>query len=124
MLGPRHRLTQIVLNLLLNAVDALDGRGRIQVRARPLGDGSHALLQVTDDGPGIAREMQDKLFDPFTTTKPVGKGTGLGLAVTHAIVEGLGGRIEGKNRDEGGACFEVQLRYRPRQLSDRLASSV
>jgi signal transduction histidine kinase len=110
VLGPRPRLTQIVLNLLLNAVDALDGRGRIEVSARPLGDGTRVLLQVSDDGPGIALEMQDKLFDPFTTTKPVGKGTGLGLAVTHAIVEGLGGRIEGKNREGGGACFEVQLR--------------
>jgi signal transduction histidine kinase len=108
VLGPRHRLTQIVLNLLLNAVDALEGKGRVEVRAALSGD-SVSLL-VIDTGPGIAGEMMDKLFDPFTTTKPAGKGTGLGLAVTHAIVQGLGGSISVHNREQGGACFEVRLR--------------
>jgi two-component system NtrC family sensor kinase len=110
VLGPRHRLTQIVLNLLLNAVDALEGKGRIDVCAQPSADGSGVCLSVMDSGPGIADEMQDKLFDPFTTTKPAGKGTGLGLAVTQAIVQGLGGSIAVHNREHGGACFEVQLR--------------
>jgi signal transduction histidine kinase len=110
VLGPRHRLTQIVLNLLLNAVDALEGKGRIDVRAEPSQGGAAVSLFVMDSGPGIADEMKDKLFDPFTTTKPAGKGTGLGLAVTHAIVQGLGGSISVHNRDEGGACFEVRLR--------------
>jgi C4-dicarboxylate-specific signal transduction histidine kinase len=110
VLGPRHRLTQIVLNLLLNAVDALEGKGRIEVRAEPSADGAGVSLFVMDSGPGIADEMKDKLFDPFTTTKPAGKGTGLGLAVTHAIVQGLGGSIAVNNREQGGACFEVRLR--------------
>lgn len=110
VLGPRHRLTQIVLNLLLNAVDALEGKGRIEVRAEPSQDGAGVSLLVMDSGPGIADEMKDKLFDPFTTTKPAGKGTGLGLAVTHAIVQGLGGSIAVHNRPQGGACFEVRLR--------------
>lgn len=108
--GPRHRLTQIVLNLLLNAVDALGGRGRIDVRVEPSADGGGVCLSVMDTGPGIADEMKDKLFDPFTTTKPAGKGTGLGLAVTHAIVQALGGSIAAHNREGGGACFEVMLR--------------
>jgi signal transduction histidine kinase len=111
VLGPRHRLTQIVLNLLLNAVDALEGKGRVEVRAALSGD-SVSLL-VLDTGPGIAGEMMDKLFDPFTTTKPAGKGTGLGLAVTHAIVQGLGGSITVHNREQGGACFEVRFRPQP-----------
>ena len=109
VIGSRHRLSQIVLNLLLNAVDALEGKGRIEVRAEP-SDESHVALSVSDSGPGIASEMQDKLFEPFTTTKPAGKGTGLGLAVTHAIVESLGGDIQASNRAEGGAKFVVQLR--------------
>jgi two-component system NtrC family sensor kinase len=115
VLGPRHRLTQIVLNLLLNAVDALEGKGRIDVRAEPSADGAGVSLFVMDTGPGIADEMKDKLFDPFTTTKPAGKGTGLGLAVTHAIVQGLGGSIAVNNREQGGACFEVRLR--PHQVA-------
>jgi two-component system, NtrC family, sensor kinase len=109
--GARHRLTQVVLNLLLNAVDALEGKGRIEVRATLSGD--VVSLLVLDSGPGIAGEMMDKLFDPFTTTKPAGKGTGLGLAVTHAIVQGLGGSISVHNREQGGACFEVLLRPQP-----------
>jgi len=110
VLGPRNRLTQILLNLLLNAVDALEGKGRIDICAQPTPDGSQVSLLVMDSGPGIADEMKDKLFDPFTTTKPAGKGTGLGLAVTHAIVQGLGGSIAVHNRESGGACFEVRLR--------------
>jgi signal transduction histidine kinase len=105
--GAPHRWTQVVLNLLLNALDALDGRGTLCIRAR-LGTGGEGLLTVSDTGPGIAPEMLDRLFEPFTTTKPPGKGTGLGLAVCHALVEGLGGRIRASNLPEGGACFEVQ----------------
>jgi C4-dicarboxylate-specific signal transduction histidine kinase len=111
VIGPQHRLTQVVLNLLLNALDALSGRGHIEIRVTLDSDGKHALLCVQDDGPGIPAEMLDKLFDPFTTTKPVGKGTGLGLAVTHAIVDGLAGSIRADNRSEGGARFEVRLRH-------------
>lgn len=120
VLGPRHRLTQIVLNLLLNAVDALEGKGQIDVRAAPSADGAGVSLLVMDTGPGIADEMKDKLFDPFTTTKPAGKGTGLGLAVAHAIVQGLGGSIAVHNREQGGACFEVRLR--PQQRASRTSA--
>lgn len=121
VLGPRHRLTQIVLNLLLNAVDALEGKGRIEVRAVPSGE--TVSLFVMDTGPGISDEMKDKLFDPFTTTKPAGKGTGLGLAVTHAIVQGLGGSIAVQNREEGGACFEVRLLPPPAQAAKRASGT-
>jgi signal transduction histidine kinase len=107
--GAPHRWTQVVLNLLLNALDALDGRGTVQIVARlsPEGD---CVMSVSDDGPGIAPEMLDRLFEPFTTTKPPGKGTGLGLAVCHSLVDGLGGRIRGSNRPEGGALFEVRMK--------------
>jgi two-component system NtrC family sensor kinase len=107
--GPARRLTQIVLNLLLNAVDALHGAGRIEIRVEPTPDAHDVLLSVADNGPGIAPSVAHTLFDPFTTTKPVGRGTGLGLAVTHAIVERLAGSIEARNREQGGACFEVRL---------------
>jgi C4-dicarboxylate-specific signal transduction histidine kinase len=111
--GPSQRITQVVLNLLLNAVDALGGRGSIAVSAARELDASgqaFSVLRVSDDGPGIAPEMLDKLFEPFATTKAPGKGTGLGLAVCHTLVDAIGGRIEAANRPQGGAAFSVWLR--------------
>jgi signal transduction histidine kinase len=113
VLGPPQRLTQVVLNLLLNALDALDGRGSVRIEARRAGD--RCALIVTDDGPGLPQQVLDHLFEPFTTTKPPGQGTGLGLAVCHALVEGMGGEITASNRAEGGARFEVSLRAAPRE---------
>ena len=108
VLGPQPKLTQVVLNLLLNALDALDGKGKVEIVGTREGDA--VLLVVRDNGPGIPEEMLDRLFEPFTTTKPPGKGTGLGLAVSHALVEGMGGTITALNPDGGGARFEVKLR--------------
>jgi len=109
VVGSRARLTQVVLNLLLNAIDALDGHGQIAIHARLAAEADAALLRVSDDGPGIAPEIAQHLFEPFSTTKPAGKGTGLGLAVTHTIVEGLGGSIRAGNGEHAGAWFEVRL---------------
>lgn len=105
--GSADRLEQIVLNLLLNAKDAMNGAGRVRVRLRR--EGRAAVLVVHDEGPGIAPEVLDRLFEPFVTTKPVGQGTGLGLAVCHTLVERLGGTIEAENPPEGGARFVVRL---------------
>lgn len=107
VVGSGDRLEQVVLNLLLNAKDAMGGEGRVHVRLRREGD--RAVLTVRDEGPGIAAEIRDRLFEPFATTKPVGQGTGLGLAVCHAMIERLGGTIVAENAPEGGACFEVRL---------------
>lgn len=83
--GSADRLKQVVLNLLLNAVDAVDGEGEVILELAAEGD--TAVIAISDDGPGIAPEVRDHLFEPFVTTKPVGRGTGLGLAVCHTIVE-------------------------------------
>jgi len=105
--GNGERLRQLLLNLLFNAADAIGGKGRIDVRAS--NGGGIVKLTVEDDGPGIDATVLDQVFDPFVTTKPAGQGTGLGLAVCHAIVEQLGGSIEAANRDHGGAKFQVHL---------------
>jgi signal transduction histidine kinase len=105
--GDHERLRQLLLNLLFNAADALGGKGRIEVTAT--NGGGVVQLIVADDGPGIDGEIIEQVFDPFFTTKAPGQGTGLGLAVCHTIVEGLGGSIEALNREEGGAAFEVRL---------------
>jgi signal transduction histidine kinase len=106
--GRAERHTQVVLNLLLNAADALPEGGDIRVeiaRAEP----GFVTLAVSDSGPGIPESILGHLFEPFVTTKPSGKGTGLGLAVCLTIVEQLGGKIRASNPEEGGARFEVTL---------------
>ncbi|NMC69144.1 MAG: HAMP domain-containing protein [Myxococcales bacterium] len=110
----RDRLRQVLVNLLLNAADAIgpERAGTIELRAEPaaLADGRSAVrIRVTDNGPGIPPELLGAIFDPFVTTKSPGAGTGLGLSVCEGIVEGLGGTIRASNRPEGGACFEVVL---------------
>jgi signal transduction histidine kinase len=108
--GSADRLTQVVLNLLLNAADAIEGDGAIRVEVRTIdGAPTKVELVVADSGPGIAPEVLGELFEPFVTTKPTGEGTGLGLAVCHAIVERLGGTIRAENAPEGGARFVVVL---------------
>ena len=110
--GSADELSQIVLNLLLNATDAIAGEGNIliQVETDSEQNGKHVLLKVTDTGPGIPEAVRDKLFEPFVTTKPAGKGTGLGLAVCLALVHRYGGAIRAENALHGGACFTVTLK--------------
>jgi signal transduction histidine kinase len=102
-----EQLVQLVLNLLLNAVDALDGGGRVRVTAEATHGG--VQLVVEDNGPGVAPRVRDRLFEPFVTTKEVGKGTGLGLAVCRGLVEAVGGSIALDATFVRGARFVVEL---------------
>ena len=111
--GDVDKLTQVVLNLLLNAADAIAGEGSIVVDVAPSETPGMVSLVVSDTGPGIAPSIAEKLFDPFVTTKDVGQGTGLGLAVCHNIVAQLGGKIEVTTPAGGGARFEILLPEAP-----------
>ncbi|XYH97328.1 ATP-binding protein [Sorangium sp. So ce1128] len=103
------RLVQVLLNLLLNAADAVPrAGGRVAVRASRGADGG-ARIEVEDNGPGIAEAVRDTLFEPFITTKQVGEGTGLGLAVCRGLVEAAGGSIGVERGEGGGARFVVLL---------------
>jgi signal transduction histidine kinase len=105
--GDDGRLRQLFLNLLLNAGDAMGGKGPLLVSARA--EAGAVLLEFADRGPGIPAADLHRVFDPFFTTKPPGEGTGLGLSICHAIVESFGGEIAAANREGGGAIFTVHL---------------
>lgn len=107
-------LNQVILNLLVNALDAVNDDGEIRVRTER--EDAWFRLSVTDSGPGIAEEAKDRLFEPFFTTKTVGEGTGLGLAISYQIVESHQGRIEACNAPEGGAAFTIVI---PTNLAER-----
>jgi two-component system, NtrC family, sensor kinase len=108
---PAPRLTQVLLNLVLNAGAAIASsprpEGCVTVRARA--EGARVRLDVEDDGPGIAPTVRDRLFEPFATTKDVGEGTGLGLAVCRGLVESAGGEIQLDASYGPGARFTVVL---------------
>jgi signal transduction histidine kinase len=98
---------QVLLNLLMNAADATEGKGVVTLTAQRSSTG--VQLAVEDDGPGIDPAVRPRLFEPFVTTKEVGKGTGLGLAVCRGLVESAHGTIQSDESHERGARFVVEL---------------
>jgi two-component system NtrC family sensor kinase len=111
VMGDANQLVQVIVNLIGNAFDSLIGSGNIEIATSA--SGGDVVLRIADSGSGIAREHLGSLFDPFFTTKEEGKGTGLGLAVSYAIVQEHGGRISARNRPAGGAEFLVTLPQAP-----------
>jgi PAS domain S-box-containing protein len=107
----RARLGQVILNLLLNAAEAIpDGTpADHQIRVRLSSEGEQVTIAVEDTGPGIPPTILPRIFDPFFTTKPAGEGTGLGLAICHRIVTDLGGTIAAVSPPGKGATFRVSL---------------
>jgi PAS domain S-box-containing protein len=122
VLGTEHRLGQVLLNLLINAVQAIpEGRPeehRIRAATGVAPDG-RVQVEITDDGAGIAPEHRGRIFDPFFTTKPVGVGTGLGLSICHGIVAALGGEIAVESEPGRGTTFRVLLPVAPAREAPR-----
>jgi two-component system, NtrC family, sensor kinase len=98
---------QSVMNLLVNAIDAIDGQGEIRVSAGAVG--GDYVVRVVDSGRGIPDEIRQRVFEPFFTTKPVGKGTGLGLAIAAAVVESHGGTLALRAGPVCGTEAEIRL---------------
>jgi len=127
--GDRTQLQQVVTNVAMNGIQAMPAGGRLRVEVGQASD-SHAnaaadwtWLRVTDEGPGIAAEDLPHVFEPFYTTKPVGEGTGLGLALVQSIVRDHGGWVTARNDPGAGACFTVFLApVREEAAPERLAS--
>jgi two-component system, NtrC family, sensor kinase len=101
-------LQQVLMNLINNSLDAIDGRGgKVEVKTRT--EENFVLLQVADDGPGIPEMYLPRIFDPFFTTKPVGKGTGLGLSICYGIITRMGGQISVNSAVGVGTTFNLRI---------------
>ena len=111
VIGNKINLEQIVLNLVVNAMHALEDKGGTSKKITvTVGENNgNAFIRVADNGPGLENEKLDKLFDPFYTTKKALDGMGLGLAIVKRFTEGFGGRVRAENNPGGGACFVVNL---------------
>ncbi|MDX1456054.1 MAG: ATP-binding protein [Marinobacter sp.] len=104
------QINQVIMNLLVNAAHAMENFGQIEIRTGATE--SQAWMEVEDDGAGIEPDHLEHLFDPFFTTKPVGKGTGLGLALSKNIIDKHGGSIEVRSNPGQGTCFRICLPIR------------
>jgi len=121
--GHANRLQQVLINLMINARDALNeadeaqrkvrGRGRITLSARHDATHGAVVIEVADNGTGIPAEVLPRLFEPFFTTKPSGKGTGLGLSISSEIVRKMDGAIAVENQPVGGALFRLSFPVAP-----------
>lgn len=107
--GDGNRLEQVLVNLLVNALDAMRAAPVRQLEIVVREYGSRVLIEVSDCGPGIAREVLPRLFEPFVTTKEPRAGLGLGLAISAGIVREFGGTLVAANKPEGGARFTIDL---------------
>ncbi|MFD2262981.1 response regulator [Lacibacterium aquatile] len=98
---------QVMMNIVGNAADAIEGDGSIAIRTHS--DGQNYIIEISDSGPGIPEEMRERIFEPFFTTKPVGTGTGLGLAIAYSVVQAHDGTISVGTGPKGGACFTISI---------------
>src|ERR1700681_2659454 len=120
--GNANQLFQACVEIIENALDALEeaGGGTLEITAK--GQGKEAVLKFSDTGPGISEPQ--RVFDPFYTTKPVGKGTGLGLSAVYGVIQDHNGKITCQNKREGGALFVVQLPAEAERVSAKVAGAV
>jgi len=100
-------LNQVVMNIVSNAADAIQGRGRIDITATAEADSY--LIVIEDSGAGIPEALQERVFEPFFTTKPIGSGTGLGLAIAYTVVQAHKGGITVGRSPLGGASFRISV---------------
>jgi two-component system, cell cycle sensor histidine kinase and response regulator CckA len=120
--GDRSEFEQVVMNLVLNARDAMPDGGSLRVAVRV--DGTHAELTVRDTGVGIPEHVRPRIFDPFYSTKPAGQGTGLGLAVAYGVVSKRGGSIDVISAPGSGTTFTVCLPLSRREAVPPVPSSM
>lgn len=107
------QLSQVFVNLFVNAAHAIDESGTLEIKTRKLHNKEAVLITITDSGRGVEPETLKRIFDPFFTTKPVGKGTGLGLAISQDIIHRHGGKISVVSKPGVGTTFSIVLPFDP-----------
>ncbi len=108
-----QQIGHVLMNLILNAAEAIDGRGKLVVRSYTARGGDRVCIEISDTGPGIPKEVLPHIFEPFYTTKEQGKGTGLGLSMVYGIVKNHHGSIRVASTPGQGATFTVELPVDP-----------
>lgn len=118
VMADRQLIQEVIMNLLINAMDAVPDGGLIQIRTRQQSDA--IILSVHDLGHGIAQDIQDQIFDPFFTTKKTGEGTGLGLSISLGIIQAHGGILDVSSNPENGTTFTIQLPVENRNQDEEI----
>ncbi|NSX89221.1 sensor histidine kinase [Agrobacterium tumefaciens] len=103
------RLQQVLVNIISNAADAVEGREDRRIALQAVQQGQTVSIFIRDRGPGVPPAISERIFDPFFTTKGVGRGLGLGLSISYNIIKDFGGQLRVRNHDAGGAEFEIEL---------------
>jgi two-component system, NtrC family, sensor kinase len=104
-----QQLNHMFMNIILNAAQAMDGKGILTIKTSLCSAGKHIIIEISDTGPGISDDIIKHIFEPFFTTKDQGKGTGLGLSLVYGIVENHGGSIKAQNIVDKGVKFTIKL---------------
>ena len=107
--GNSSQLKQVFMNMMVNAAEAMEGRGTLTVKTALLSKNGSVMIEFSDNGKGIPPEHVSKIFDPFFTTKEVGKGTGLGLSLSYGVIEQHKGKIDVKSKVGKGTSFTIEL---------------
>ena len=105
----KNQLTQVIINLVINAMDAMEGKGMLTLSTSPHPTRETVSLSISDTGSGISQDHINKIFDPFFTTKPTGKGVGLGLSAAYGIIQENNGQISVKKTGPGGTTFLIEF---------------
>ncbi len=110
-LTDNQQINHMLMNIIINAAQAMEGKGKLTVKSYLSTDGDRACIEISDTGPGIPEDVLPHIFDPFFTTKEKGKGTGLGLSMVYSIVENHGGIIKASSNPAEGTTFVIELPF-------------
>jgi signal transduction histidine kinase len=109
IVADESQLQQVFMNIIINAAEAMDGKGKLSLSTSINTDGTQIEIKISDTGHGIKEEDKKRLFEPFFSTKEVGKGTGLGLAISYSIIQKHQGTIEVESQEGMGSAFTIKL---------------
>lgn len=104
-----QQMNHVIMNLILNAAQAMDGRGTLRIKTALKDAGERILFEISDTGPGISPDILPRIFEPYFTTKKEGQGTGLGLSLVYRIIENHNGQIQARSTPGEGTTFTIEM---------------